>query len=332
MSNFTPPSTTNTNNEYIIATILTDPDLSSLFTLSKYNQEWNKASLIKTIQDILANGTSSTNPLIPQTHTINPDIYKKNGTDSIKTIDLNANNQVNQNSMTISDNNLNVYNLVNTENDYDGYDGNITLNTNNNILINDSDINVVYNIPKTIKDTVNGNDIISYDGPQKCLTKTLCTEKHFYKPNCQTVKNADGNCSCNCSPEEVFNESGKPHTHCMTKDLSNSIINYLQDISSIQFNYSKISYDQSNAQSITYDPDIDYLSNLIADYYILLLQNQNKETNKDKINLTYKSNDQSKHQLYEDANEMYKETYTKIVNISVGIVMSSCIIYAILQK
>jgi len=333
---FTPPSTSDTNNEYIIATILTDPDLSSLFTLANYNQQWNKASLIQTIQEILANGTSTTNPLIPQKHTVSPPIITSSP-DSQKssTLNLNANNEFNKNIMTVSDNNSNTYNLVNTGNNYEGKDGNITMQVNNQSILQGSDINVVYNIPKiTDMDAImdsSGNYISRNTGSQKCLYKTLCTKKHFYKPNCETVIKDDGNCACNCSPEEIYNESGKPHMHCETKDLSNTILNYLDDITSIEMSF-PVSYTSNNPATITYDPDIDYLSNLIADYYILLLQNDSKQVNKNETGVVNDSKTQSKHQLYEDANELYQDNYTKIINISVGIILSSYVIYAILKK
>jgi len=325
----TPPSIsdTTTNDEYIITTIQKDPDLSSLFTLAKYDKEWNKASLIKTIQDILANGTPYTKPLEPVTYIVNKKMPgSEKSTEYI--LPLNANTKENKNIMKINDVN-NYWNLFNSGYDEEGKNGTVTMQINNQNIVKGSNINIAYNIPDRIMDTKNGNIVTNNSGNQKCLRKINCTQKHYYKPNCQDyIDPSTNNCFCNCSPQVILNESGAEHTHCITQDFTDSILNYLNDISSVEMNF-PVSYTSNSPSSITYDPDIDYLSNLIADYYILLLQNDSKKSNSDQTNITNNSKIQSKHQLYEDANELYKENYIKIVNISLGIVVSSYIIYAI---
>ena len=107
------------------------------------------------------------------------------------------------------------------------------------------------------------------------------------------------------------------------------IIMHINNIKTIQFGLKvPTSYTPSpyNNSPITYDPDIDYLCELIADYYILLLKKSNGA--KQQINNTIV---QTNHQSYEDANELYKEEYMKIINISVGILSTGFIIYSILK-
>jgi hypothetical protein len=321
-SNLTPPATNkdNENDDYVIKTLLEDPELSALFTLANFNTEWNKATLIKTIAEILANGTDETNPLTQVTVRPNTLNAKAGPTVSpdIKFL------QNRDNTLIIGD-----YKFVNNT-DTSGKI-NMTLD-NNQTLVANSKINLTYNIDKneTVKKVNDdGYEITMNSGNPRCRIKKICNEKHYYRPDCSPVFNGDS-CNCKCSSTIVFNYTGQPHTHCdVIEKKENDILDYISNIQTIQFGVKvPTSYTPSpyNNSPRTYDPDIDYLCELIADYYILLLKKSNGV--KQQINNTIV---QTNHQSYEDANELYKEEYMKIINISVGILSTGFIIYSILK-
>jgi hypothetical protein len=331
----TQPTTDELNNQYVITTLLTDPSLNTLFTVDNYyNKQWNKATLIETIKDILANGTEDTPSLSQVTYTPpNPEVTlsAKPGSQSYILPFL----PNNKNIITIKDTSSKTYNFTNEGIDTKGQDGSMTMKLDNYSILAGSDISFAYNIPKNVIKDSNGNFITLNSGNPKCVYKTLCTEKHFYKRNCKTSFSSDGSvCNCNCSNELVLG-NGEPHTHCETKDLSNSIINYLSDISSVKMSYpvptnlknQNQNQNQNLSDTITYDPDLDHLTNLIANYYILLIINKEKQKKqKESNNLT-----DGQYQSRIDSNELYQGEYIKLINISVGIFATTFILYSLIK-
>lgn len=316
----TAPPTTDTNDEYVVNTLLRDPELSKLFTLANYNVEWNKATLIKTIEEILGNETDKTNPLTRQT--ITPKPLKKPGPITNPNIKFLSDRD---NKFTFKDLNNRNYTFVNKTGDA-GYIG-MKLDTNNNI-IEGSYINFQYNIPKTdFLETDNGYEISTNSGTPKCRFKRVCNEVHYYHPDCTTVIDSNNTCHCECSSEIVFNDNKQPHTHCIS-DTSSELVNHITKIQSIKIDGKVSNYNKPTSPPyLTYDPDISYLCQLIADYYILLIQ---KKVNS---NLLVNNNVvQINNQSHEDSNELYREQYMKIINISVGIISTGFIIHYILKK
>ena len=327
---FTNPPVDNIyNNEYIITSLLSDPSISSLYTLDSYGDTWNKANLIQTIQDILANHINGTTSLSQFRMTPNPNVTVA-PTQKPK-LNYLANNK---NLMTITDNNGKTNTFVNAESEKEVPDGDIGFQLQNQSILAGSTINLAYNVPKNDVEDLSGNNYTTLNtGNQKCLYRINCTKKHYYRPNCTTsIDPNNKNCNCKCDDKLIFNDSDEPHTHCITEDLSNSIINYLSNIKSIEVNVPVPSNFKMNnsiiSGTVTYDPDIDYLSNLIADYYILLLHNKKKlEQSQENRQLS-----NGRQQSLVDANELYKNDYIKIINISVGIFTSVYIMYSMLDK
>jgi len=348
------PDTIDTNDEYVITTLLNDPSLNTFFTLDNFNHgKWTKDSLKETIRKILANGTDETNPLTRITLTPMPIITfppgyntipflpgeNVQGTDIIK----NTMNIFSKDAATGKDISFN-FPLNGNGGTELGSDGYIGMSLQNTFLNPGSDISFQYVLPKfdgkTTISYIDNQKITTNDGDIKCVFKNGCTERHFYNPNCQTVFVNDGTdngtqCACNCSSIIKFNETGEVHSHCRTEDFSNSIINSLNHIQSINIDIpipTNITEPPHDKNMITYDPNIQYLINIIADYYILLLKNKKEQKLKDKTKITTEIKKDGKHQTYLDSNELYKGEYLKIINISVGIFTSSMILYSILQN
>jgi hypothetical protein len=330
--------TIDTNDEYVITTLMNDPSLNTIFTLDNYNSFWDKNLLIGTIKEILANGTSSSNPLTRVTLTPIPVKTFSPGENKIEFLPKTYNRQNNMNIYSTDVSNTIIFNgSGKTKKGSDGYIGMYLENT---FIKPGSSIDYQYIFPHNKVEISNGNgeNITMNDGNTKCIYKKKCTKKHFYRPNCSTkfVDNGDGNgtqCSCTCSSEIKFNDKGEPHSHCETKDFSNNIINSLNLIHSVNVNIpvsQDITLPPSLSEILTYDPNIDYLCELIADYYILLIQQKNDSnlngTNKKRIDIE----NNSKQQSYQDSNILYQSEYLKLINISVGIIASSFIIYSIL--
>jgi hypothetical protein len=225
-----------------------------------------------------------------------------------------------------------------------GSDGYIGMSLKNTFLNPGSDISFQYNLQKfndkTTISYIDNQRITTNDGDIKCIFKNECKERHFYNPNCQTIFTKTGDdsetqCACNCSSIIKFNETGEVHSHCRTEDFSNNIINSLNRIKSINIGIpvpTNITEPPRDTSIITYDPNIEYLINIIADYYILLLENNKERKLNNKTKITTEIKKDSKHQTYLDSNELYKGEYLKIINISVGIFTSSMILYSILQN
>jgi hypothetical protein len=333
-----PPITKDTNDEYVITTLMNDPELNTLFTLEKYNNDWNKATLIQTIKDILANGTSNTNPLLPVTLTPMPvKTFSPNREDSIPFLPQSSNTQNMMNIYT-KDNNGNTIKLNYTGTG--GNDGNINMQLENTSISPGSDITFQYNLPKSQNSILYGNEYVTMnDGPTKCVYKNGCTKKHFYRPNCQTIFIDDGEgkgtrCACNCSSEIVYNSTGKSHSHCETKDFTDTIINSLNSIQSVSVDIPVPTNFPQPTQMTgiqSYDPDIDYLSNLIADYYILLIENKQEQQMHDNTQTKMGIKNDTHHQSLEDSNQLYQGEYLKIINLSVGIFASTFFLFSILQ-
>jgi hypothetical protein len=288
--------------------------------LANFNVEWNKASLIKAIQEILANGTKDTNPLTRQT--IQPLVRTSGPTASPDIKFLSGRN----NTMTLINNTDYVpYTFVNSTNE--AGDIKLEVDYNQTILAN-SNIGFTYNIePNNNVETSDGYIYSTNTGTPKCKFKKVCKEIHYYYPDCRQNFVGDA-CNCKCSSEMVFNSTGQPHTHCDTDDKE-GIVSYMNNIQSIKFDM-KVppSYTPPpNNSTLTYDPDINYLCELISDYYISLIQqvaSKNTSINNNVVQTNYQS--------YQDSNELYDEQYMKIINISVGILSTGYIIYSILRR
>ena len=329
-STIAPPNVDNiANSEYIISSLLSNPEITSYYSLITYGTNWTKADLITTIKSILENNSSGTSSLSRTTITLNSG--PNNGTSDVIDLPFLSNFSKNTNKMTITDINGNPYEFLNyQQNQPNGTDGNLKLELENQSIKQESEITLNYNIPKNVTTDSNGNNITLNTGSQKCKYRINCTEKHYYRPNCSTVINKNGDCDCSCNDQIIFG-SGEAHSHCISEDLSSSVFHYLSGFKNIQINVPVPSgYSSGNFSSgtVTYDPDIGYLCELIADYYILLLYN------KEKINLSYEKQQSSntKEQSYHDANYLYQSDYIKMVNISVGILGTIYIMYSTINK
>jgi hypothetical protein len=312
-----PPPTNDKNDEYIIKSLLEDPSLNSIFTLANFNVEWNKASLIQIIQEILGNGN---NPLNPQTiqplvrtsgPTMNPDIPFLSGRN---------------NTMTLIDANNRPYTFLNTTNNA----GDIQMKIDSNqTIMGGSNIGFTYNVQSDNGiETSDGYTYSTNTGIPKCKFKKVCKEIHYYHPDC-SQNFIEDSCNCNCSSEMVYNSSGKPHTHCENEDQP-GIVSYMNNIQSIKFDINvpqTYTAPPSDNSTLKYDPDIDYLCDLIADYYILLIQDAANKNNYINNNIV-----QTNHQSYEDSNDLYYQQYMKIINISVGILSTGFFMYSILRN
>ena len=341
-----PINTIDTNDEYVITTLMNDPSLNTIFTLEKYINFWNKTHLIETIKQILANGTSNSNPLTRVTLTPMPIQTFSPGYNKVPF--LSQRDKKNVMNVVSTDNNFDFdgtdsinnsfkFSFDGTGNTKDGSDGYIGMTLENTFIKPNSSIDYQYIFPHNkVKMPYHGSNVTLNDGDTKCIYKTQCTKKHFYRPNCSTefIESENGTqCSCTCSSEIKFNDTGEPHSHCNTKDFSNNIINSLSLIQSINVNIPvpNINIPPSLNEMLIYDPNIDYLCELIADYYILLIQNKNEPNLNGTTKKRIDTINNSKHQSYEDSNILYQSEYLKLINISVGIVASSFMIYSILQ-
>jgi len=329
-STIAPPNVDNiTNSEYIISSLLLNPEITSYYSLDTYGKNWTKADLITSIKSILENSTTNTSSLSKVSIVSNPNITPR--PNSSAKLDFLPNISKNTNKMTVTDINGNPYEFLNFQkNQPNGTDGKINLELENQSIKKESEVMLQYNIPKNVTTDSNGDSITLNTGNQKCKYKINCTKKHFYRPNCSTVINKNGDCDCSCN-DQIIMGSGEPHSHCISEDLSTNVFHYLSSFKNIQINV-QVPDNYSNrllsSGTVTYDPDISYLCELIADYYILLLYN------KEKINLSYEKQQLSntKEQSYHDANYLYQSDYIKMVNISVGILATIYIMCTTVNK
>jgi len=354
----TPPSTTppypdtkyDYNNDYIIQTLLTDPELSVFFTYENHEcsdppsqGKWNRTTLAKTIKRILGNSYSEYYPSLSETTIISNTKVPTRGPTPYP-LPFQENNSVNKNVMTFTDKNNTTFSLINAFPETEGEDGNLELGFN---TINNKDtLKLTYNIPKNLNNSTNPNnngsqndmntEYYTLNSGKKCHFTTVCTKKHFYYPNCKT--DICGNdCSCKCSSIMEFNTSGLPHTHCddentdeSLKALNNnsSLISSLAGISSIQFRPTTVDLKEisggSGSPSI-FDPNLDNFILLIVDYYVEIIKNKHYYSQLKNTNM----NSDNKSQMHVDSNEIYQGEYIKIVNMSVGIFTSMYILYSI---
>jgi hypothetical protein len=165
-----PPSTKEeTNDQYIIKTLLgmADSSLNPLFSLENYNQNWNKESLIEAIQEILANNSSTTTSLSRQEYS-KPTNAAPDSSSQLYEFPFYPNNKYYQNKITIIDSDNSANTFLNEGMDLEGQDGSISMKLNNGNILQGSDINFVYNIPKDIIKNSDGSYITLNSENPKC--------------------------------------------------------------------------------------------------------------------------------------------------------------------
>jgi hypothetical protein len=173
---------------------------------------------------------------------------------------------------------------------------------------------------------------VEYKGTgNKCKITKTCKKKHSYHPYCESIIDNDGNCKCVCS-DIIEIGDGKEHTHCESgfEDIDSS--STPSDIFAALFNNVKeikIEYENiSLSKNKIHDPAMNELLELVSNYYILLLKNKEMfDKMKDVIDLNNTTG-----LFHQDANTEYRENFTKIVNLGVGIGISFALIMMFRSK
>lgn len=209
-----------------------------------------------------------------------------------------------------------------------------------NSTSNTSSLSRVYITPKPNIQNTSNSDLQLLSNVSKNTNKMTITDingKPYEFLNFQQNQpnGTDGKLKLELENQSIKQESEITLQYNIPKNVTdstkNSVFHYLSSLKNIQINVS-VPDNYSNrlvsSGTVTYDPDISYLCELIADYYILLLYN------KEKINLSYEKQQLSntKQQSYHDANYLYQNDYIKMVNISVGILGTIYIMYSTINK
>jgi len=131
---------------------------------------------------------------------------------------------------------------------------------------------------------------------------------------------------------DISNTNCIGNTHDLTKfnDSDNNIDLFMNNLSSMSFDlfpdYSSVnSYINPEETNKTYNPHIESLINLIANYYINLCKNKQKAEKYQ--NLVTNTNSSGSNDLYNDSIDNYYREYTRIFNISAGLIVTIGIIY-----
>jgi hypothetical protein len=225
----------------------------------------------------------------------------------------------------------------------------VTYNTNNDYIIsiiqNDPFLNSLFTLDnfnikwnrETLIETI--KEILAYntDSTIALSPQTKPTPTKRLNTSTPSVKQMNGNVSINIGSQKFNTSNGNVSINKVNSDNtivtgtdiifdSGNLSSAAIPIQSIQMSFKAISDRVRYADITNYDPNTDLLYGLIADYFILLLTNKDKLSEKKKKGIIV----DNKHQSYEDANEMYKIEYLKIINISVGILLSGYFLYSIL--
>ena len=168
---------------------------------------------------------------------------------------------------------------------------------------------------------------------QQCKFRKKCTIKHNYHPNCQSTIDTDtGHCTCVCSDYTLIGD-GTEHTHCDDGKFDD-LIALSSPSETFDSVFAKVKSISIGSDTVikpkikTHDPGMNELLELASNYYILLLKNKEMfDKMKDVIDLTNTTG-----LFHQDANTEYRENFTKIVNLGLGIGISFALIMMFRSK